>query len=173
MQIWIALLRGVNVGGHGKLPMAEFRSMLSGLGYSNPQTYVQSGNAIFASDEPASAISEAIASGVEAQFSFRPEVMLLTAQTLQDALNANPFPATIDAPTTLHLLFGGAPDLAAIRAAATSGEEAECINGITYFHTPNGYGKSRLAANIARHFDAPITARNLRSCVKIAEMSQA
>lgn len=173
MQTWIALLRGVNVGGHGKLPMAEFRSMLNGLGYSNPQTYVQSGNAIFGSDDPSSAIQEAIASGVEAQFNFRPKVMLLTAQAMHDALRANPFPATVDTPTTLHLLFGGAPDLPAIRAAATSGEEVECINGITYFHTPNGYGKSRLAANLARYFDAPFTARNLRSCMKIGEMSPA
>lgn len=172
MQTWIALLRGVNVGGHGKLPMAEFRSLLSGLGYESPRTYVQSGNAIFASDAPENTMQEAIALGVEAQFNFRPEVMLITAQSLQAALKANPFPATIEAPTTLHLLFGGAPDLPAIRAAATDGEEAQCINNITYFHTPNGFGKSRLAANLARYFDAPITARNLRSCMKISELAQ-
>ena len=59
MGLWIALLRGVNVSGAGKLPMAEFRALLGGLGLGEVRTYIQSGNAVFESDRPAAELEAA------------------------------------------------------------------------------------------------------------------
>lgn len=179
MGVWIALLRGVNVGGRGTLPMAELRALMAGAGWADVRTYIQSGNAVFATDEDdRRRIAERLAGLIEEARGFRPAVMLLRPGELDAAMRANPFPDAEDVPTTLHLLFPSSaperPDLDALEAAATGSERFALTGGVLYLLCPDGIGRSRLAAAAGPAL-APVefTARNWRTVTKLAELAAA
>ena len=93
MQTWIALFRGINVGGNHILPMAELRKGLESLKLKNVRTYIQSGNVIFDSNSKSpSALSAKISKLVEAEHGFKPQVFVLTGDELLSAIQQNPFP---------------------------------------------------------------------------------
>ena len=98
------MLRGVNVGGAGRLPMAGFRAMLEGLGMTRVQTYIQSGNAVFLGlrqDLPAR-----ISAALEAEFGLRVPVFVLGLEDLAAVLAANPFAAEGEADgAVVHVVF--------------------------------------------------------------------
>ncbi len=103
---WIALLRGINVGGNNILPMAELRELLPGLGYENVKTYIQSGNCLFDCKETdANIISDQISGAIGARFEFRPQIMTVTADRIEKALLNNPFPQAVDNPKSLYMFF--------------------------------------------------------------------
>jgi uncharacterized protein (DUF1697 family) len=179
MATWIALLRGVNVGGRSTLPMAELRELLADAGCADVRTYIQSGNAVFrAEEDDRGRLAERIAGSIEGARGFRPAVMLLTAEELGEAVAGNPFPEAEGAPTTLHLLFLASvpedPDLAALEAAARGGERFALRGQVLYLLLPDGLGRSKLAAAAGPAL-APVeaTARNWRTVVKLAEMAGA
>ncbi|MEE9388554.1 MAG: DUF1697 domain-containing protein [Paracoccaceae bacterium] len=176
MDIWIALLKGVNVGGNNKLPMADFRAMLMGLGYTDVASYIQSGNGAFRAGGQAADIARTIGEAIEKKFGFRVDVFVLSQADLQNALDANPFPQADADPKTLHLFFLADPaaniDLAGMAELATGGEDFQLINNVLYFYTPNGFGKSLLAGKLARFIKVSMTGRNLRSGQKIMELAQ-
>ena len=89
---FVALLRAVNVGGT-KLPMADLRSLLEGLGFMNVRTYLQSGNSVFdgRDDEPAQAIATAIEVRIERDLGPRVGVLVLPGESMADVVAANPF----------------------------------------------------------------------------------
>lgn len=175
MARWIILLRGVNVGGHNKLPMADFRDLLTRLGFRDVATYIQSGNAVLSTDD--TVMPATISDAIEERFGFSVDVFSLRREWFEKALAENPFPQALDDPKTLHLVFIGigqqsfeAADLAVF---ATNGEEFRIKDGIIYLFTPNGYGRSKLAEKLPRMIKTTYTARNLRSCLKIAELASA
>jgi len=93
MSTWIALFRGINVGGNHILPMAELREALASLGLREVRTYIQSGNVVFASPaKSAAALGDSIADCIEQQKGFRPRVLVLTPAELSAAADANPYP---------------------------------------------------------------------------------
>jgi uncharacterized protein (DUF1697 family) len=154
--------------------MAGFRALLSAQGFGDAATYMQSGNAVSPADGTPDGLSGRIREGRAAQFGFRPDVIALP---LDGALAANPVPEADDAPNPLHLFFLRRPDtldIAPLQGGAprrTSGWQ----NGgaVLYLHTPSGFGRSKLAEKLARHFSSgPKTGRNLRSCRKIAELAR-
>ncbi len=176
MQTRIALLRGVNVGGHRKLPMAAFRDLLAGLGFQDVATYIQSGNAVFGAPGQADAVAGQVRAAINHRFGFECEVMVLCLSDLRDALAANPFARATDDPKTLHLFFLARPvatlDDAALQNAATKGEQYHLAGQVLYLFTPNGMGRSDLAAKLPRIVGVPMTGRNLRSCQKILDLAQ-
>src|SRR5690606_33771771 len=91
MTVWVALLRAVNVAGVNRLPMEEFRALLSGLGLEGARTYIQSGNAVFRSARSAGELQALIADAVLARFGFRPPVLMRTLAELVAAHRACPF----------------------------------------------------------------------------------
>ena len=95
----IVLLRGINVGGHNKLPMADFKDILTELGARDVQTYIQSGNAVMQGDITTVAISDVI----EKSKGFRPQVMVLPLRIFTQIANACPFPT--DDGKALHIWF--------------------------------------------------------------------
>jgi uncharacterized protein (DUF1697 family) len=177
MQTRIALLRGVNVGGHRMLPMAELRALLAGLGFQNVATYIQSGNAVFAAPGSTDQVGALIRTAINDRFGFDCEVMVLELSDLRDALAANPFARATDDPKKLHLFFLAGPvaalDDAALQNAATKGEQYHLAGQVLYLFTPNGIGRSDLVAKLPRIVGVPMTGRNLRSCQKILELAQA
>ena len=165
----VLLLRGVNVGGHGKLPMAELRAILTGLGAGEVQSYIQSGNLVLRQ-----ALSrDEIAGAIEARFRFRPACLPIAAEDFRAAMEADPLKAARERPKRLHYVFcTGKPaaDVRAIEAALENGERAELKGRVLYFHAPNGIGRSKFPARAERLLGTPATARNFSTVAKLAEM---
>lgn len=173
----ILLLRGVNVSGANKLPMAEFRDLLSSLGLASVATHIQSGNAVFHAPDPAGLegrISEAMA----ARFGFRPGIFLYEIDTYRAILTGNPYreAGLIDG-AKVHVLFLATPaigaDLAALSALALPGESVTLTDRALYLNAPNGVGKSLLAEKIPRFIKPLQTMRNQRSAEAILAMAEA
>ncbi len=177
MQTWIALLRGINVGGKNLLPMKNLVALLEELGCSQVKTYIQSGNAVFRSEEQdASLLSNTISGKIKSHHGFQPQVILLTLKEVEKAIAANPFPEAEDEPKTLHLFFLAAPpddpDLEGLEELRAESERFELTKNVFYLHAPKGIGRSKLAANAERLIGVPVTARNWRSIQKIVEMAR-
>jgi uncharacterized protein (DUF1697 family) len=173
MTTWIALLRGVNVSGAGKLPMAEFRDMLAGMGLGRVQTYIQSGNAVFDSELAGPVLEAMIRDGVSKRFGFVPETFVLTADEIAAALTDHPFAGA--EPNRVHVAFlreTPAPDEAALRALALPGDGWHIGPRRFTLHTPGGYGTSKLAEKLPRLLPAPMTARNLRTVAALHDMAR-
>ena len=171
MGVWVALLRGVNVGGAGKLPMAEFRDMLAGMGLAAVRTYIQSGNAVFESERSAADLEGAIRDAVAARFGFAPETFVQSAEEIAAALADHPFLGA--EPKLVHVCFlreTPGPDEAAMRALALPGEDWHIGPRRFTLHTPGGYGASKLAERLPRLLPQPMTARNLRTLAAVQEM---
>jgi uncharacterized protein (DUF1697 family) len=172
MQTWIALFRGINVGGKNILPMAELRSELESLGFQNVRTYIQSGNVVFEKAiKNVAAQSKKIALHVEQRYGFRPHVLLLTAEDLQRAVQANPFGEVVTAPKTLHFFFlaEAVPglDLAGLSAIQSPTENFQLVDRVFYLHAPDGAGRSKLAAKVEKYLGVPTTARNYRTVAQL------
>lgn len=174
---WIVLLRGVNVGGRNVLPMKRLRELLTGLGFRDVATYVQSGNCVFRSGitDPAR-IGKRIGEAIAAEFDFRPSVFVLSRDDLEAAIAANPFADRIDDARLVHLFFLAEPvdtlDEAAMRALAARGDDFALTGRVFYLMTPAGIGRSKLAERLDKFLPVEMTARNLRSAIKIAELGR-
>lgn len=183
----VALLRGVNVGGV-KLAMADLRAVLSSLGYADVSTYIQSGNALFSADgaEPAGLAAD-IEAALEAQLGMRPRVLVLTRDELAQAVKDNPYPDEPN-PKAVHAVFLAGtpgPEQVAVLAEATqkatekgSRDSAQYVGRVLYLHTPDGFGRSELAVQLARRA-GPMsakgagTARNWATVTKLLGLCDA
>lgn len=166
----IALLRAINVGGHGKLPMAELRSILSELGATNIETYIQSGNAVFNGTLTGPQISNAI----ENAKGFRRPCFVLTATTLKTLAAQSPFKAAETEPKSLHLFFLLEPsqvDPAELTAAKSNQEQFVLTNQVLYLHSPGGLSASKLATNLDHRLGVITTGRNWATITKLLAMS--
>jgi uncharacterized protein (DUF1697 family) len=175
MNTWIALFRGINVGGKNFLPMAELKRQLKSAGCTNVRTYIQSGNAVFESSARRPApLAKKIASQVQSSHGFRPQVIVLSGTNLQAALDHNPFPAAEQLPTTLHFFFLSEPafaaDIRGLEAAQSGSEQFQLTDQVFYLLAPDGLGRSKLAAKAEKLLGVPATARNFRTVRKLLEM---
>jgi uncharacterized protein (DUF1697 family) len=176
MNTYIALLRGINVGGRNKLRMRDLVQLLEELGLKNVKTYIQSGNVVFQS-EPAdlAKLSTEISEAIGESHGFTPQIFILNMKAMQKAMSANPFPEGEDEPKSLHLFFLDAIpkdlDLTALEAVQKDSERFELIDDVFYLHAPDGIGRSKLAERVGRGWNVSITARNWRTVNKIMEMA--
>jgi uncharacterized protein (DUF1697 family) len=174
---WVALFRGINVGGHNKLPMKELRAELEALGLKGVATYIQSGNVVFRGGTTSAAeLAARIARTVQERHGFEAEVLVLTADELRAAVRGTPFNVPEDEAKTLHLFFLAAepsdPDSEGLDAARAEGERWALRGKVFYLHTPAGYGRSKLAAKAERALGVRATARNWRSVLRILELAE-
>lgn len=171
---WIIVLRGVNVGGHARIPMAALRQTLTAAGADNVASYIQSGNLILDHKitDPAH-MADWISDLIQIDFGHRPAALAFTGSEFQSLLSANPFTHFDDAKHIHAHLFRLPPDPQRLLKLIQSAPEDEFL-GLTdmalYHHTPNGFGRSKMAARIARDLAVPTTARNLNSLRKIADL---
>ncbi|HYI40717.1 MAG TPA: DUF1697 domain-containing protein [Allosphingosinicella sp.] len=172
----IALLRAVNVGGR-KLAMAELRALCGELGWKDVETYIQSGNVVFAAPGKAVEIEGKLEAAIKERFGMDVPVMVRTAAIWSEYASANPFPdAARDEPNRLQLLVSkrppdeGAADKLMERAQA--GEAVKAAGGALWFHFPEGVGTSKLTpALIDKAAGSPSTSRNWRTVLKLQEMA--
>lgn len=177
MQTFIALLRGINVGGHRKIEMAALRALASELGYSGVQSYIQSGNLVFTSAGPSAAIEASLEQAIATRFGFPVEVLVRAAADWPALLRGNPFPAACAAEPNLVMMALAKrpprPDaVPALRERATQGERIEAAGEALWFHYAGGVARSKLSPTlIDRLVGSPVTARNWRSVQKLAELA--
>ena len=176
MSTYIALFRGINVGGKNSLPMKELVALLEGLGARNVKTYIQSGNAIFQSTEKDTPhLSQEIGTEIMKRRSFDPCVLVLRLDEIEKAIAENPFPEAETDPSTLHLGFLACtpenPDLKKLESLKKESERFHLRGSVFYLHAPEGVGRSRLAASSEKLLGVPMTNRNWRTVCKIREMA--
>ena len=177
MSGYVALLRGINVGGHNKLPMAEFRSLLTGLGCEDVATYIQSGNAVFRHAADCGGLSDLIPEAIEKKFGFRPETMMFDEDRFRQVADENPYRNANVKPNFMHVFFlanrAGNADLERLDSLKVSDEEFSLTNSAFYLLTPDGIGTSKLGAAVEKCLGVAATARNWRSVSKLVDMLDA
>jgi uncharacterized protein (DUF1697 family) len=178
MKTYIALFRGINVGGRNSLPMKELVTILQSLGAQDVRTYIQSGNAVFrAKEQNGARLSRRISTAIEQQRGFEPHVLLLALEDLQRIIDENLFPEAATDPRTLHVGFlaskPASPKLAVLDSLKRDTERYQLGDRAFYLHAPEGIGRSKLAANAERLLGVPMTDRNWRTVCTIREMATA
>lgn len=169
------LLRGVNVGTKNSLPMAELRAMLTTLGCTEPQTYVQSGNAVFGTKLGAAALTKGIEAALE-RFMGRPiATTLRTEKQLETIVAANPFAHVATNLAYLCVTFlSNAPtesELAPLHAADWTPERFHVAGQEIYTWHPNGQGRSPLATALGKlSLRGAVTTRNWNTVLKLLAM---
>ncbi|MFI2908129.1 DUF1697 domain-containing protein [Streptomyces sp. PDY-4] len=177
---YAALLRGINVGGSRKVPMAELRTLLEGLGHDGVRTHLQSGQAVFASghgDEESLAAELAVA--VERHFGFAVDVIVRDHAYLKGIVEACPFPAAELEPKQLHVTYFSAPvtseRFTEVDRAACLPEDFRLGDRALYLYAPDGLGRSKLAEHLAKprvNKGVVATSRNWNTVRKLAELTE-
>jgi len=178
---YVALLRGINVGGRNRVAMADLRQIAASLGHTEIATYIQSGNLVFTSpDESAATLADALEREIARTLDVRPAVVVVSRADLARVIADNPFPGESN-PKVLHAVFrreAMTPDAivtvagAEQKARAKGCQDEVVVVGRTLFlHTPDGLGRSELAAQLARvGSQAEGTARNWATVTRLMDM---
>ncbi len=169
MTAFVALLRAVNVGGTGKLPMSDLRTLCQKAGFGQVQTYIASGNVVLTSDLAEHEVKSRLEASLATHAGKPVGVMVRTAAELDSILAANPFP---EAPgNRAVVIFLDAPPPADALAAVTGKNDERLALGRreVYVHYGDGMADSRLRIPAA----AAGTARNLNTVAKLAAMAKA
>jgi len=169
MTAYIALLRAVNVGGTGKLPMAELKTMCEAAGFDQVKTYIASGNVVFTSDRSEEAVRTAIEQKLEAYAGKPVGVIVRTAAEMADTLARNPFADKPGNRTVALFVDGPIPADALEGARNVKDEEMRLGRREIYIFYGDGMADSRLAIPAAKAG----TARNMNTVAKLAEMAAA
>jgi len=173
--VFILLFRGV--GGKTQLPTKPLREALSTAGFANVATYINSGNALVKSDLSREDTVEKVAAICAAAFGFDKAIYAVTREEWGEVIAGNPFPNAVEPGNLLHAAWLGnqpaAGTVEALRAFATNGERIEVVGNAAYLHTPNGFGRSKLAEKFDKGIGVPNTARNWNTVLKLAEMAAA
>ncbi len=169
MTVYVALLRAVNVGGTGKLPMAELTAMCEALSFTRVRTYIASGNVVFESAKSASAVKAALEKRLQTYAGKPVGVAVRTAAEMAAVLKANPFPKA--APNrTVAIFLDEAPAKDALKhTTGVTGEEMRLGLREIYVHYEDGMASSKLKIPAARDG----TARNMNTIAKLAQMAAA
>ncbi|MFA1622649.1 DUF1697 domain-containing protein [Rhizobium mongolense] len=169
MPVYVALLRAVNVGGTGALPMAELKAICERLSFTNVETYIQSGNVLFRSDETEATVERRLDEALAQKFGRKPGVMIRSRKELQKIVDEAPFPDAKPNFLLVTFLPEAAPKGALDNMVAPDGEEAKVAGREIYVHYPIGSGKSKLKLPALKAG----TSRNLNTVRKLAEMAAA
>ena len=167
MTRYVALLHAVNVGGTGKLPMAELKKICGEAGFRRVETYIASGNVVFESKAKPATVKAELESRLRAHFSKPIGVVVRTAAEMAALLQANPFPHT-EPKHTYAIFLDARPPRDALQHAAGQTDETMALGEREIFvHYASGMGRSRLRIPAAKAG----TARNMNTVAKLAEMA--
>ena len=177
MNRWIVLLRGVNVSGKNKLPMAEFRTAMTNAGFSNVQSYIQSGNVVLEADEGHSKedVSQKVQAVLSQSFDIQTPLMLLTEVQLKQSAHANPMGQDFEKTNWMFLFFlsevPSSPNLEKLTELTTVNERWELLGDVFYVYAGDGAGGSKLIARAEKLLGVSATARNWKTVQKLLEMT--
>lgn len=178
MATFIALLRGINVGGHNRVPMADLRSECGKFGWADVQTYIQSGNVLFNAETTADRVEHELEGLVERRFGLSVPVLARTAEDWSAYIPGNPFPEASKAePKLVMLALSKAASKedaeAGLRERAVDGERIARVGDVLWIHFRQGAGKSKLSPGLVdRLVGSPVTMRNWRTVLKLEELAK-
>jgi len=173
---FVVLLRGINVGGHNKVLMAELRSALANAGFENVSTYIQSGNVLLdGAGRTEGDVVKAVEGVMEDQFDLSIPVVARAAEEWTGILAANPFPEAESDPKLLHVsLCDTAPTADAVDAFDAESyhpDRLAVVGRHLYLWYPNGSGRSKLTgAVLERKLELTTTARSWSTMLRLAEI---
>ena len=175
MTTYIALLRGINVGGHKKVPMAELRKLLTKIGLGNVQTYIQSGNIIFHSSvKNKEELEQKIHTEIQDYFGFNVSVLVRTGSDLQRIFDDCPF-NNEKKENSYFMLLHTNPNDELIQIASEKiyeDEDYQIINDCLYLYCHKGYGQSKFNMNyFEKKLQTNATTRNFKTMVKLLSLS--
>lgn len=168
MTSFVILLRAVNVGGTGKLPMSDLKAMCEAAGLADIRTYIASGNVVCRSDAPAAKVKAAVEAALAAYAGKPVGVLVRSAAEMAQVLAANPFPDAAPNRTVAIFLDVPPPADALDKATGVQGEEMRLGRREIYVHYGDGMARSKLSIPAAKAG----TARNMNTVAKLAEMAQ-
>jgi uncharacterized protein (DUF1697 family) len=174
---YLALLRGINVGGHHRVEMARLRSAFEALGFKSVKTLIQSGNVIFNAPKTLeSALCRRIEAKLSTEFGFPIPVVVRTTDEVNKIVRSNPFlkQKGIDV-SRLHIVFlvqaPPAEALKKLRSLASPSEQLQCVGRDLYLYLPNGFGGTKLTPNVFdKSLSVSATARNWNTTTKLCEL---
>jgi uncharacterized protein (DUF1697 family) len=175
-SLFIALLRGINVGGHNKIPMTQLCSLCAGLGWSDVQSYIQSGNLVFKANDTPSTLEDELERAIERKFGLVISIIVRSAKDWPAYLKGNPFPeASQNEPNAVMMALSKAKPksdaVAQLEERAVNGERIIRAGDALWLHFKNGMAKSKLTpALLDRLVGSPVTMRNWRTVVKLNQM---
>ena len=167
MAQYIALLRAINVGGTGKLPMTDLAALCRKAGFTQVQTYIASGNVVFVSKASAAKVKAELETRLLAYAGKPVGVAVRTASDMAAVLAANPFPQANPSRAVVIFLDKAPPPDALDHAAGVKDEEMRLGAREIYVHYPGGQGTSKLRIPAAKTG----TARNMNTVAKLTEMA--
>ena len=179
MAVIISLLRGVNLGGNKLVPMADLRTLCTGLRLRNVQTHLQSGNVVFhCNDTDVAKVSERIVAAIERKFGFHVDVVTRTPADLENVIARNPFARTKGiepAKLLVHFLPKALEKETREKLLQLNGgpEDIRLGNREFYVYFPEGQGRSRLQGSLDRVLNRTSTARNWNTVTKLFEIARA
>ncbi|AVA20798.1 MULTISPECIES: DUF1697 domain-containing protein [unclassified Rhizobium] len=168
MPVYVALLRAVNVGGTGALPMADLKALCEETGFTDVKTYIQSGNVLFRSDKAEATVQKDLEKALALKMGKSPGVLLRSRRELEAAAEGSPFPHAKPNYLLVNFLPEPAPDDALDKLVAPDGEEVHIAGREIYVHYPDGSGRSKLKLPALKAG----TSRNLNTVRKLAEMAR-
>jgi uncharacterized protein (DUF1697 family) len=168
MPVYVALLRAVNVGGTGALPMADLKQICEELGFTGVKTYIQSGNVLFRSDEAEAKVQKHLEEALTKRMGKPPGVLLRSARELEAVAAGSPYPHAKPNYLLVTFLPEPPPKGALDKLSAPDGEEVKIVGREIYIHFPSGSGRSKLKLPALKAG----TARNLNTVRKLAEMAR-
>ena len=178
MDTFIALLRGINVGGKTMIKMPELKSLLAEMGFEDVSTYIQSGNVVFKSSTgDARKLAAAIEQRIAETFGLDITVLIRTPAELSEIAAHNPFQSRESDVTKLHVVFLGdrpASDaVAELDPDRSPPDEFAVLGREIYLHLPNGAGRSKLTIDyFEKQLGVRTTARNWKTLTKLIDLTQ-
>jgi uncharacterized protein (DUF1697 family) len=175
---YIALLRGINVGGKNKLPMKELVELFAEAGCSNVRTYIQSGNVVFgASASVRKRLAPTIEQRIKKEYGYSVPIILRSAEELVGIVKANPFLKQKRDPETLHMMFlatePSASKIATLDPKRSPTDQYRVVGQDVYLYCPHGMGKTKLSN---AWFDSKLgtvsTVRNWRTVLTLLDLAR-
>ncbi|MCX6433942.1 MAG: DUF1697 domain-containing protein [Actinobacteria bacterium] len=182
VSLFVVLLRGINVGGRNRLPMADLRSALTADGLDEVRTYIQSGNIVLGTPaRSADVVGARVRAVIAREFGLDVPTIALSTSALAEIVADNPFPYETDHRRLHAIVLPQAPDAStltwlaerqAVATAEDSDDRVTVIDRTAYLHTPGGFGTSALAASLISGRSPLVdgTARNWATVTTLLEM---
>ncbi len=173
MQTYISILRGINVSGQKKIKMTDLKALYEKLGFTNVQTYIQSGNVVFKTKETeAETLEQLIFDAIQKQYDFEVSNLILSPKEIETALKKNPFKDIEQVYFTFLAEMPQQENIEKLKTYNFEDEYYELIGKVIYSHFPNGAGRAKMTNNF---FESKLkvmaTSRNLNTTKKLLEMT--
>jgi uncharacterized protein (DUF1697 family) len=176
VTVYVALLRGINVGGKNSVPMNELKALFETLGHADVVTYIQSGNVVFTSSSGKAKVTTGITKGIEEQFGLRVPVVVRSRAELARIVRSNPYVQAGADVSKLHVMFlADRPTKTAIAELdpdRSPPDELTVLGSEIYLLAPNGVGRSKLTVDyFDRRLGTIATSRNWNTVNKLLDLT--